>query len=116
MNESTTSCCQTTVNVTSADDDEAGGVHQYGFVFELRRTSGKYVLAMATVKENTVVLTLHDGAAGEEDDGGGDRGDRGDRGDGEEGGVFVGYRYAWDAFPLCVVTNDAGLPAAPVEM
>ena len=35
---------------------------------------------------------------------------------GAAAGPFVGFRYAWQSFPLCVLANGAGLPAAPTEM
>ena len=77
-----------------------GQFGRFGFVFELQSASGQYLLANATigVDGRTVVLTPLTGGSQ----------------DGK--GLFAGFRYAWDAFPLCVITNAAGLPAAPTIM
>ena len=77
-----------------------------GFPFELRRQDGSYVTARAVVEGATVTLTpegatvINDVTVRESQS--------------DTSGPFVGYRYAWQPFPLCVLTNGDGLPAAPV--
>ena len=75
-----------------------------GFPFELRKQDGSYVTARAVVEGATVTLTPESESAIESglDYGG-------------SAGTFVGFRYAWHPFPLCVLTNGNGLPAAPIE-
>lgn len=80
-----------------------GGVRA-GFPFELRKQDGSYVTARAVVEGATVTLTPESESGIESDlDYGG------------SAGTFVGFRYAWHPFPLCVLTNGNGLPAAPIE-
>ena len=75
-----------------------------GFPFELRRQDGSYVTARAVVEGATVTLTPQESnnATVRESQS-------------DTSGPFVGYRYAWQPFPLCVLTNGDGLPAAPVS-
>jgi hypothetical protein len=68
-----------------------------GFPFELRAQDGSYLTARATVEGATVTLT----PVNDDDHGS------------TSTGPFIGYRYAWQPFPLCVLTNGEGLPAAP---
>ena len=102
LNASASSCCQTLAAGGRADGGRAdgGGANgSWGFPFELQRAaSGVYVTARATIDGATVTLApLHLNATADE-------------------GPFVGFRMAWSSFPLCVLTNQNGLPGAPTEM
>jgi hypothetical protein len=95
----------TSASGTSGDappSPPAGGM-KAGFPFELRAQDGSYVTARASVEGATVTLTPASDSVIESksDDGG------------SSAGPFVGFRYAWHPFPLCVLTNGNGLPAAP---
>ena len=102
LNASASSCCQTTLQAAGGWEGGGGANNgSWGFPFELQRAaSGVYVTARATIIDGaTVTLApLHQNAtAGDE-------------------GPFVGFRMAWSSFPLCVLTNQNGLPGAPTEM
>ena len=73
-----------------------GGGSGWGFPFELQSKDGRYVAARGTIDGATVTLTPVTAPAA---------------------GIapFVGFRYAWQTFPLCVLTNEHGLPAAPTS-
>ena len=63
------------------------------FPFELHAYDGRHVAARATIDGAVVTLAPVRAA---------------------DAGPFVGFRYAWQSFPLCVLANGAGLPAAPI--
>lgn len=95
-----TADCTTTGNVTpSSACCQSEGVGA-SFPFEvLLSTSGAYVLARASSSPGGALLTLQPLNA-------------------SAGARIGGVRYAWQAYPLCAVTNVGGgwgLPAPPFE-
>jgi hypothetical protein len=81
---------------------EATGCCQYRssaatFPFELMVAAGHYVLATAELDASARTISLTPTEP-------------------EVVGPFIGARYAWQAFPLCVVVNGAGMPLAPVVL
>ena len=94
LNASDANCCQS-----------MGPSGAFGFPFQLRAKNGGHVPALAAINGTTVTLTpLATSAVNQAQ---------------RAGSIdmvrpFIGFRYAWSAFPLCLLFNGAGLPAAPV--
>ncbi len=71
---------------------------QFGYPFELLLgDKATYVLAEAAVDAGLGQVTLRPLNA-------------------SLAGPFAGVRYAWQAFPLCVLSNEQGMPAAPFRV
>jgi hypothetical protein len=95
-----TADCVTSGRVVPAEQGACcqSGSGLFGYPFELLLGDGAtYVLAEAEVDAGAAAVTLRPLNA-------------------SLAGPFAGVRYAWQGYPLCVLSNEQGMPAAPFKV